>query len=79
MNRVITVAIALLFALQLSAQVLVIPDIHGRTYWKEATAKYPNLPVIFLGDYLDPYSYEGITSGTEFPIEWFWCRKNGGV
>lgn len=61
MNKVISTTIAMLFALHLSAQVLVIPDIHGRTYWKEATAKYPDLPVIFLGDYLDPYSHEGIT------------------
>ncbi|MBO4602543.1 MAG: metallophosphoesterase [Salinivirgaceae bacterium] len=61
MNKVISTTIALLFALQLSAQVLVIPDIHGRTYWKEATAKHPDVPVIFLGDYLDPYSYEGIS------------------
>jgi hypothetical protein len=61
MNKVTLLTIALLFTFQLSAQVLVIPDIHGRSYWKEATAKYPKLPVIFLGDYLDPYSHEGIT------------------
>lgn len=45
---------------------LVIPDIHGRTFWKEAINKfpkdiYPELPIIFLGDYLDPYDFEGIT------------------
>jgi len=45
---------------------LVIPDIHGRTFWKEAIEmfpidKYPNLVIIFLGDYVDPYDFEGIT------------------
>ncbi len=36
---------------------LIIPDIHGRMFWMSATRKYPDLPVIFLGDYLDPYTY----------------------
>ena len=46
---------------------LIIPDIHGRTYWKDTLNKfnkkdYPNLPIVFLGDYLDPYTdIEGIT------------------
>ena len=26
-------------------------------FWLSATRKYPELPVIFLGDYLDPYTY----------------------
>jgi len=34
---------------------LIIPDVHGRTFWKDAVAKFPDVPVIFLGDYLDPY------------------------
>lgn len=34
---------------------LIIPDVHGRTFWKEAVARFPHIPVIFLGDYLDPY------------------------
>lgn len=46
---------------------LIIPDVHGRTFWKDALNKYnqkdyPNLDIVFLGDYLDPYSgYEDIT------------------
>ena len=36
---------------------LIIPDIHGRLFCISATRKYPDLPVIFLGDYLDPYTY----------------------
>lgn len=40
---------------------LIIPDVHGRTFWKTAVTRYAELPTIFLGDYLDPYtSIEGI-------------------
>lgn len=55
-----------------NSQVLIFPDIHGRTFWKEALNKfpkedYPNLKIIFLGDYLDPYTgYESITSEDAF-------------
>lgn len=42
--------------------VIVIPDVHGRTFWKEAVKDITEKDkVIFLGDYLDPYSYEGIS------------------
>lgn len=52
---------------------LILPDIHGRTFWKKAVETYPDLPVIFLGDYLDPYynriekiySYEAIPNFLE--------------
>jgi hypothetical protein len=38
------------------------PDIHGRDFWKIILEKYDgSVPVIFLGDYLDPYFDEGIT------------------
>lgn len=45
---------------------LIIPDVHGRIFWKEALNefpkdKYPNLIIIFLGDYVDPYEFEGVT------------------
>lgn len=42
-------------------KILVIPDVHGRTFWKEAVAKFPGLDTIFLGDYLDPYPDERIS------------------
>ena len=42
---------------------LLLPDIHGRPFWKKAVEE--NLDkvdkVIFLGDYLDSYPYENIT------------------
>lgn len=48
-------------------KILIIPDVHGRTFWKSAIDQfpydlYPDLVIIFLGDYLDPYTgYEDIT------------------
>lgn len=41
--------------------IIVIPDLHGRTFWKEALEKYPGRDTIFLGDYLDPYPHENIS------------------
>ena len=40
--------------------ILVIPDVHGRTFWREAVLANPNNKIIFLGDYTDPYSDEQI-------------------
>ena len=48
MKRIITITYALVCTLCLSAQILVIPDVHGRTFWKEAVEKHPTLPVVFL-------------------------------
>ena len=46
--------------------ILVIPDVHGRDYWREPCKnldKYAH--VVFLGDYLDPYGFEqGDTEGS---------------
>lgn len=43
---------------------LIIPDVHGRTFWQEAKRLINDVDrVIFLGDYLDPYSYEGVSRG----------------
>lgn len=61
MKKIIAIICAMIFNLCSSAQILVIPDIHGRTFWKEAVDKHPSLPVVFLGDYLDPYASEDIT------------------
>ena len=38
-----------------------IPDVHGRTFWEDAVERYPDADTIFLGDYHDPYPYEGIS------------------
>lgn len=38
---------------------IVIPDVHGRTFWKDAVRGRENEEIIFLGDYVDPYVREG--------------------
>ena len=41
---------------------LIIPDVHGRDFWKKdvyhVVENDENTKIIFLGDYLDPYPYE---------------------
>lgn len=39
---------------------IIIPDIHGRTFWKEAVQDHENEKIIFLGDYTDPYPDEDV-------------------
>ena len=41
-------------------KILVVPDVHGRLFWKEPVEKYLDAVdrVVFLGDYLDPYEEE---------------------
>ena len=38
------------------SKILLIPDIHGRDFWKKA--KNFEGEIVFLGDYLDPYCFE---------------------
>lgn len=44
-------------------KILILPDIHGRQFWKKAVEEWSNKvnKIIFLGDYLDSYPDEGIT------------------
>ena len=44
-------------------KILILPDIHGRTFWKKPCENPKEFDlIIFLGDYLDPYeSIDGIT------------------
>ena len=43
-------------------KVLVLPDVHGRRFWKKPCENIePYDKVIFLGDYLDPYDFEYIS------------------
>lgn len=36
---------------------IIIPDVHGRDFWKSAVEGRDDEEIIFLGDYVDPYSY----------------------
>lgn len=41
-------------------RLIIIPDVHGRSFWRDAVKRHPDGNYIFLGDYLDPYPSEGI-------------------
>lgn len=46
-------------------KLIIIPDVHGRAFWKDAMPYIDNgIPAVFLGDYVDPYPHEGITPST---------------
>lgn len=48
---------------------IVIPDVHGRTFWRQAVNEYLGKEhILFLGDYLDPYTYEGITPTDAYKV-----------
>lgn len=43
-------------------KILILPDIHGRIFWKEPCERIDEYDkVIFLGDYTDPYPHEMIS------------------
>lgn len=45
----------------MGSRIIIVPDVHGRTFWRKLIAENNFDKVIFLGDYGDPYGYEGIT------------------
>lgn len=48
---------------------IIIPDVHGRPFWIQAARDLGGKEhFVFLGDYLDPYGYEGITPEMAFDI-----------
>ena len=51
-------------------KILILPDIHGRTFWKKPCENPKEFDlIIFLGDYLDPYeSIDGITKEEAYNI-----------
>jgi len=38
--------------------IIIIPDVHGREFWKFAAEGHEEERIVFLGDYLDPYDDE---------------------
>ena len=49
----------------INPEILIIPDIHGRDFYKDALSEAVDLGVdiVCLGDYLDPYPYEEVHEG----------------
>lgn len=43
------------------ARYTIIPDVHGRPFWRDAVRDIDEAPAVFLGDYLDPYPQDGVT------------------
>ena len=42
-------------------KIAVVPDVHGKSFWKTAKEKIDSVDeVIFLGDYLDSYTFKGL-------------------
>ena len=43
--------------------IAIIPDVHGRQFWKDVIPRKDEFEkIIFLGDYLDPYGFEGVSN-----------------
>ena len=42
-------------------KLLIVPDVHGRDFWREPVLNNLKKEIVFLGDYLDPYPSEGVT------------------
>lgn len=47
-------------------KLIIIPDIHGQSFWREPVELYPEARFIFLGDYLDPYPSDMIQEQDSF-------------
>ena len=51
---------------------IIVPDVHGRTFWRESVYHYlqntTDVNIIFLGDYVDPYGYEEISREDAFCV-----------
>ena len=47
-------------------RLVIIPDVHGRDFWRDAVRDNPDGEFLFLGDYLDPYELEGISEAEAF-------------
>ena len=48
------------------SKLIIIPDVHGRSFWKKTVEEYPEEEFIFLGDYLDPYPQDGVSVDEAF-------------
>lgn len=42
-------------------EIIIVPDVHGRDFWKSVRKYAKTHTIVFLGDYLDPYPSEGVS------------------
>nr|MBP7472756.1 metallophosphoesterase [Prevotella sp.] len=47
-------------------RILIIPDVHGRHFWRKAIEENEAEKIIFLGDYMDPYPSDNISTKDAF-------------
>lgn len=47
-------------------KILIVPDVHGRDFWREPVMENLDKEIIFLGDYVDPYPIEGVSKEYAF-------------
>lgn len=45
---------------------IIIPDVHGRPFWRQPSVTYRQASFIFLGDYLDPYPKDNVMDTDAF-------------
>ena len=58
---------------------IVIPDVHGRDFWRDVVSEYivdNDIKFIFLGDYLDPYDHEEIDNEYQGLLDIIDYKKN---
>lgn len=49
--------------LKLNNMIAICSDCHGRQFWKDVIPRKDEFEkIIFLGDYLDPYGFEGVSN-----------------
>ena len=46
-------------------KIYIVPDVHGRIFWKKLKRKARFNKIVFLGDYLDPYPHEFTTGDVD--------------
>ena len=52
--------------MNMADRLIIIPDVHGRDFWRKAVGDNPDGEFVFLGDYLDPYDFEDIVEDDDF-------------
>lgn len=45
---------------------IIIPDVHGRKFWRNAVKGFETEKIVFLGDYVDPYPWDRISGNQAY-------------